>query len=346
MSFVTVFSAIIFTDKHSDIYMTMTPLICFIVLLRNVEDIISFMKSRVLWISLIYSIAALSFAGKIESITLYHIPESIADILLYSPEESKSEMLELAASLEEHDLHYGYASFWNASVFTIISEQDINVRHIKCDSRDRFIMDNWFNKNQWYCEDTNFVIVDNKKHDEGASDKFGVSVENVKRIFGEPSETYECNNYIVIIYDHSISPYLVGIEDGKIIPYEMYHKNAVTEEGEGINAVLLLDNGGIVYGPYIRIDPGVYTLKMVGQNLDSATCDVWSNGEKKKEEDYDYRTVNNLDYDIVEQTKNEIIINVEVKKKKIDDIEFRLRNNTDQIVELDEILINKGEFVE
>ena len=132
--FIIIACACIFTEKSGFKYTIIEPAICYIVLLRRYDKIIVFMKNRKLWTGLIYVITVISFAGKVEAITHYDYPD---EILVYK---------ELTAFLNEHDLHYGYASFWNASVFSVVSNNKVNVRHIKKDSKGRFTMYNWLKK--------------------------------------------------------------------------------------------------------------------------------------------------------------------------------------------------------
>lgn len=62
----------------------------------------------------------------------------------------------LVEVLKEHNLTNGYASFWNASSTTVITNNQIKVRAIMGDN---FSMHNWFCKSEWYTTPANFVVV-------------------------------------------------------------------------------------------------------------------------------------------------------------------------------------------
>lgn len=342
LSFIIIACAYIFTDKSHFKYMTIGPVICYIVVIREYENIVSFMKNRRMWISLIYILAMISFFGKIEAITHYNYPKEVA------------QYQELADFLNEHDLHYGYSSFWNASVIPVVSDKNVNVRHIMRDGKGRFMMYNWFNKNQWYLEDTNFILVDNMDDKKGASDSFGLSEENIVAYFGTPSERYECSGYIILVYDNNLSKYLVGIEDGKITPFEMMCNDKVDTEGEGVDIQFHLHKGGMVNGPYITIIPGRYSLVFEGNKLENVRVDVYSETENRNNEDYDnrdkygtrlnenehYYRENHINYQVISQTNDTIVVEFMIDKRKVEDVEFRMFCDDDGVL-LDQISISK-----
>ena len=92
---------------------------------------------------------------------------------------------ELISFLQENDLHYGYASFWNASVNTVLSNGDVQVLPLwdhdgKTGSREPYNHSDfrdWLNKRNWYDVESHpgrcFVLLNNYTlEDEKAKSKW------------------------------------------------------------------------------------------------------------------------------------------------------------------------------
>lgn len=189
-------AAYLFTDMAQARYVTIVPMAGMIIIVRNYDDLIANVTNRRLGNWLLIIIAIVSFTGKVHEISTFD----------YS--QNHSEDRELIAFLNEHDLNYGYASFWNASKMTVLSNKRVNIRHIK-ENNGMFDMYNWFNKNEWYHENTNFVLIDNKDETRGESDVFGVSETKIMNAFGVPIESYSVNHYLVLVYDYNLSSELL-----------------------------------------------------------------------------------------------------------------------------------------
>ena len=103
----------------------------------------------------------------------------------------------LSQFLQENDLSSGYASFWNASSTTVVSEGKTPVRAVAA-AGEEIDFFNWFCKSAWYTEPANFVITQ-----EG--DQFGVTEELALKAFGEPEQTLEYNSLKILVYDQDLS---------------------------------------------------------------------------------------------------------------------------------------------
>ena len=190
------FLSYLLTTKSEERYITIVPLACGIIFIRNIDSIIN-VKNKRFCIGFIVILSLLSLVGKTGEVSKY---------IQYVPNEEKCELVEF---LEEHGLEKGYASFWNASDLTVLSENRIKVRHIII-NENGMEMYKWFAKNEWYLEEAEFVVIDNKKRDGGESDSYGVSETNIKNSFGEAFERFEVGNYIVLVYDSDLSQKLLS----------------------------------------------------------------------------------------------------------------------------------------
>ncbi len=133
---------------------------------------------------------------------------------------------ELAEFLEENNLTYGYATFWDASVVTAYSENRIKLRAIHEDSG-KLCPRMWFSKKDWYDTDVSFVVVRNGGNEEEFRYNYngifnlrldcsflygsyeeqlnGITYDTVTGILGQPATEKSFKNYTVLIYDKPIN---------------------------------------------------------------------------------------------------------------------------------------------
>lgn len=192
LSVIMLFAAFLLTDMSLARYITFIPLAVVVIVIRNCGWVIDGVGNRKFCISIMLSAALVSFAGKVHEMSMYQYPQSNKDDY------------ELISFLNSHDLHYGYASFWNASKITVLSGKSVNIRHV-VQSGGTFEMFSWFNKNEWYQEDTRFVVINNSDGKRGETDGFGVSEEEAVEFFGIPAQSYILNKYLILIYDYNLS---------------------------------------------------------------------------------------------------------------------------------------------
>lgn len=191
-SIMMLFAAFLFTDMSEARYISMIPLAVIVIVVRNCSWVMDAVENRKFCISIVLTVVLISFTGKVHEMSGYQYPQSNRDDY------------ELISFLDSHDLHYGYASFWNASKITVFSGKRVNVRHV-VQSGDKFEMFNWFNKNEWYHENTRFVLINNSDGTRGETDAFGVSEEETAALFGVPAQSYTVNNYLILVYDYNLS---------------------------------------------------------------------------------------------------------------------------------------------
>ena len=94
---------------------------------------------------------------------------------------------------------------------------------------------------------------------------------------------------------------------------------------------LMLSKEGFVFGPYLYLGEGKYEVIIYGKNLLSVYCDVFSNFLKLK---------SNVNYIVKNRSDSKICLLLDfkdIKRNKICDIEFRLFNNGDSMVEFDHV---------
>lgn len=108
------------------------------------------------------------------------------------------EITKLCAFLEENDLNYGYATFWNANITTLMSDSKVKVRDIRLEEdayykRAYQSNDNWYENAPEY--DRYFVVLSQDEYNE-------FYLEN--QIFEQPEEILECDIFTILVYDRNL----------------------------------------------------------------------------------------------------------------------------------------------
>lgn len=136
-----------------------------------------------------------------------------------TPASSQTVHNRLVEYLQEESLTNGYAAFWDSSVVTVLSDDQIKVRAILEKNGD-LRPDYWFCKSSWYDDYANFVIVrrygateENEyfsQHNVVSTRLYetngnGINQYSVKHVLGEPERTLSFENYWILVYDYDIS---------------------------------------------------------------------------------------------------------------------------------------------
>lgn len=112
--------------------------------------------------------------------------------------KANEELTNLARYLEEQELEYGYATFWQANIITLISDSKVKVRGIKLENngyKKRLYQTNknWYEKADGY--DRYFVILTRNEYEEyylGSNS------------FEKPEEVLSFGNYRIMVYRHNL----------------------------------------------------------------------------------------------------------------------------------------------
>ncbi len=101
--------------------------------------------------------------------------------------------------LEENGLNYGYATYWNANILTLISSSKVKVRDINLDNDQP--VKGWLNTDKaWYDaqpnQDKYFVLLTNSEYDDKVSKNHS--------ILDNTSETLRYGNWVILVKDNNI----------------------------------------------------------------------------------------------------------------------------------------------
>lgn len=114
----------------------------------------------------------------------------------------------LAAFLEENELTYGYADFWNASHTTVAAHERVKVRAVRVRAAevgkpDYLAMQNWFCKTEWYSDYSgNFIAFDGKGY-------LDVREDYIRMLLGEPDRVLDNGEYTVFVYERGLGNEIV-----------------------------------------------------------------------------------------------------------------------------------------
>lgn len=208
LSFLMAFLAFVLTNMSRPKYMAIASVAGPLLLVRNLGSLCGSFYRKKAAVILLMIMACLSLVGKIREVVLNPYPES------------NKKNYELISFLEQHNLTHGYASFWNSSNLTVLSGEKIKVRHIREEDY-KFKMFNWFNKNSWYEEPANFILInvkgnndskpgevkvaENTGNDTLDSASYGVNEKNAVDFLGKPDKRYEVCGYVILVYDFDLS---------------------------------------------------------------------------------------------------------------------------------------------
>lgn len=186
-------AAFIFTGNSHAKYIAVIPYALLVVLLRNIKLLLTGFKNIKLWIAILLMVSFAIFIGDIHDMQV-------------SNQNCENERDEVIGYLKEKNLTNGYAAFWNAASFTIDSNNEIKVRHIKFENG--FLQPfNWFCKSSWYNEEAKFVIVFDPMY--ASENQYMINDDSVRYICGEPVEKIQIGKYIIYEYDYDISTRLL-----------------------------------------------------------------------------------------------------------------------------------------
>ena len=188
-SVVFVFLANIFTPFNLARYTIIIPFALYILIIRNLDYISNIFRKKNFFVIIFCILSMFCFIGKVTGINCAKL------------DAKTEEMKEVVTFLKEKNLSHGFSSFWQSSVFTVLSEGKVKIRHIDFE-KNIFYKSNWFCKNNWYNEDTNFILFDLNR-DESFILSFGQ--DEAKKNFGLPDKIFSYKSYVIFVYSKNLS---------------------------------------------------------------------------------------------------------------------------------------------
>jgi hypothetical protein len=110
----------------------------------------------------------------------------------------------IASFLQAHNLTYGIGGYWESSIVTLNTHDQVKVRAIN--QYKRFL---WSSKGEWYDSRSNYAnfVVEEKGYDFTSRP---AAIARLETVFGKPRRIYEFGNYIVLVYNKNLLSDLHG----------------------------------------------------------------------------------------------------------------------------------------
>lgn len=178
------------------------------------------------------------------------------DIVEYK--DQYSEMKGVSEFLLQHDLKYGYATFWNAGKNTVLSNGNVQINAVSY-SENKVIPQYWLSSEDWYdpdyFSDNTFLMLTEEELALYAPD--GVMYTNL----GEAQQILQYEDYTILIYDYNISENGFG---GKLTGnVNLLPRMSTSDESMKMaDGTIQVQPGQILFGPYLTLDAGEYILKL------------------------------------------------------------------------------------
>lgn len=179
--------------------------------------------------------------------------------------------MRLSSHLQSRGLHFGYASYWNASVITVLSGGDVTIRPVWLGAEipsPRYHL----SSKRWYRQTAHvgktFLVLNSA---ENKAFKWDALIAAA----GKPIDTYLFEDYIIYVFDSNFAATVFGWSSSFEEPQTLWYSDATPHTagrfiGTGRHGWMESSNGeagALVFGPYQTLDPGNYTA-----SFDLAVC--------------------------------------------------------------------------
>ncbi len=110
---------------------------------------------------------------------------------------------ELEAWLTSNHYQYGYGAYWDASVVTVETDNNVKIRQVLTIDNGKYIAPfDWSSQRSWYKSyPANFFVYDDSNWD-------GVNMVSAVNTFGQPTKVDKIGSFTVLTWDKNITPEL------------------------------------------------------------------------------------------------------------------------------------------
>ena len=171
----------------------------------------------------------------------------------------------LGEFLVKNGLRYGFASYWNAGVVSVISDEKVLVRQIVFAQKLPMPMhhlssERWYRSEAWTGE--SFLLLTKPESDQ-------IDFDLLAAYHGKPTRELAYENFRIIVYSDNVARGLPGWDTHFDQPVTFIaSKVALTQSGRfvenyvGGGGALVAEkgqSGALHFGPYVNVQPGTYS---------------------------------------------------------------------------------------
>lgn len=182
------------------------------------------------------------------------------------PGQRSSQHLAVPKFLVDNGLRYGYATYWNAGVNSVLSNEQVLVRQIVFDKGMPMPMrhlssDRWYRPSAWQGE--TFLLLTSQE---------AKAVDQVRLAFhrAKPARELSFGDYKIYVFAENISKSLPGWDQRYEEPatfvaskYSLMQTGRFVETDGHMGAALVAEkgqSGALHFGPYVNVEPGRYVV--------------------------------------------------------------------------------------
>ncbi len=211
-----------------------------------------------------------------------------------------------------HDLKYGYATYWNAGVYTVWSDMEVLIYPL---DKDEFEPYHWYSTRELYLPTEEagktFIMLSEQEYNEWSR------TVDYQLAFDNYSDILRYSNYVILVYDYNVATNFDEYDKNQDIRNDLSYSEQCYVEEENV----ILPMQETMFGPYITLDPGHYTVtidcQMEGQNEfiirdfaagENVVISTITNGTNVYEFDL-LRELKNVELYLCNQTEDIIVVN-------------------------------------
>jgi len=184
----------------------------------------------------------------------------------YAEIKNLIDLNELKDILLANELHYGYATYWNAGVMSVISSEQVLVRQISFNKGIPKPMRH-LSSNRWYRPDAwngeTFLMLTEREVKK-------VNWNYLEKLIGKPVRTLQFDGFRIVVYPENIAKNLSDW-DRSYANKISFHVSNLSSHNIGTfyenyadgSAALVAEKGeagALHYGPNIQVEPGTYNV--------------------------------------------------------------------------------------
>jgi len=168
--------------------------------------------------------------------------------------------------LVKNGLHYGYASYWNAGVISVLSDERVLVRQVVFNNGKPMPMrhlssNRWYRPNAWRGE--TFLLLT-------SGEAKAIDLERLASYRAKPDRELLFGDYKIYVFAENISKRLPGWDSRFEEPatfvaskYSLMQTGRFVEADGHMGAALVAEkgqSGALHFGPYVNVKPGRYVV--------------------------------------------------------------------------------------
>lgn len=194
---------------------------------------------------------------------VYHSsPKERAEMAWGQPGQYHMQLQDLVDFLVANKLEYGYATYWNAGVVSVLSDEKSLVRQISIKNGIpvpvRHLSSNrWYRPSAWHGETFLLLTNEEAKH---------IKWDALEEYNVEPIRHYAIKDFEIYVFKDNLANHLPGWDASFEAPFTFkMNEHASKQIGHFEKEAHVLvagqgESGALHYGPYITVDPGHYKV--------------------------------------------------------------------------------------